>query len=104
MYAIIEVGSRQYRVAEGDVIDVDRRDADEGSEVVFDQVKLVEGEDGVRVGTPAVAGASVAAQVVGEVKGPKVRGCSFRRRKGSKVKYGHRQRYTRVKITGITAG
>lgn len=102
-YAIIQKGSHQYRVSEGDVIDVDRMDAESGSEVTFDQVKLVGGENGVSVGAPLVDGASVAATVVGEVKGEKKRGMNFRRRKGSKRKLGHRQRYTRVKITGISA-
>jgi large subunit ribosomal protein L21 len=103
MYAIIENAGRQYKVAEGDVLDIDLRKADAGEALTFDMVKLLERDGEVKVGTPNVDGASVTAEVMGIVKAPKVRGISFRRRKGSRVKYGHRQQYTRLRITGINA-
>jgi large subunit ribosomal protein L21 len=101
MYAIIENAGRQYRVAEGDTIDIDLTGRDAGEAVTFDQVRLCERDGEVTVGTPNVEGASVSGEVVGTVKGPKLRATVFRRRKGSKSTYGHRQKYTRVRITGI---
>jgi large subunit ribosomal protein L21 len=102
MHAVIETGGRQYRVTEGDVIDVQLLGQEDG-EVSFDRVKLVESEDAVKVGAPDVDGATVAGTVLGTVKGRKVVGVSFRRRKGSKKTKGHRQKFSRVKITGINA-
>lgn len=101
MYAIFENGGQQYKVTEGDVVDIALTKAEAGTEVTFDQVRLVEADGAVKVGQPLVDGAAVTATVMGEHKAPKVVGISFRRRQGSKVKTGHRQRYTRVKITGI---
>ncbi|MHC4872173.1 MAG: 50S ribosomal protein L21 [Planctomycetota bacterium] len=101
MYAIIENGGRQYKVSEGDVIDIDLVKAEADSEITFDKVKMLDADGDVKVGTPDVSGATVTASVVGEIKTDKVLGTSFRRRHGSKVTKGHRQRYTQVKITGI---
>lgn len=101
MYAIIENGGKQYKVSEGDVIDVDLVDAAEKAEITFDKVKMLDNNGDVKVGKPDVSGAVVTASVVGMLKGDKVVGTSFRRRHGSKVTKGHRQGYTRVKITGI---
>ncbi len=103
MYAIIESHGRQYTVREGEEIDLPRQDAEPGSEITFENVKLVNDDGAVQVGAPHVSGATVTATVVGEAKGAKVTGVSFRRRKGSKVKTGHRPRYTRVRITGLSA-
>jgi large subunit ribosomal protein L21 len=102
MYAIFENGGKQYKVSEGDVVDVDLMAGAEG-ELKFDKVVLLDNEGNVSVGAPAVSGASVTATVVDTIKTPKVIGTSFRRRQGSKVTKGHRQKYTRVKITGINA-
>ncbi|MFW6133491.1 MAG: 50S ribosomal protein L21 [Planctomycetota bacterium] len=114
MYAVIEDSGQQFRVAEGDVLNVDVRDLDVGqSELRFDRVLLVspgtvERDDnpgdaaGVKVGTPLVDGAGVTAEVVEpEAKGPKVYSHKWRRRKGSRTKKGHRQKYLRVRITKI---
>ncbi|MFH0909929.1 MAG: 50S ribosomal protein L21 [Planctomycetota bacterium] len=101
MHAVIQAQGRQYRVSEGDVIDIPLQDLKPGGTLTFSEVKLIEEGDRVRIGAPDVEGAAVTATVVGESKGPKVRGISFRRRKGSKVTKGHRQHYTRVKITKI---
>jgi large subunit ribosomal protein L21 len=102
MYAIIEDGSRQYRVGVGDTIEVDRRDLAEGQESLeFDRILLVGQGADVKIGQPFVEGASVTASVEGEIKGPKIDVVKMKRRKGYRVKTGHRQRYLRVTITDI---
>lgn len=101
MLAVIETGNRQYRVSEGDIIDVELLGTQAGEMITFDQVKLIERDGAVTVGTPNVKGAKVSATVLAEVKADKVLGISFRKRKGSKVTKGHRQKYNRVKITEI---
>lgn len=105
MYAVIEDSGRQFRVSEGDVLTVDLRDLeDEVASLVFDRVLLVADGDDVKLGTPLVDGASVAADVVNpEMKGKKVYSYKLRRRKASRRKTGHRQRYVQVRITRISA-
>lgn len=103
MYAVIKTGGKQYRVSEGDRLRVELLNADAGSEVVFDQVMLVGAGDSVKVGTPLVAGATVKAQVEDHGRGDKITIIKFRRRKHFRKKQGHRQYYTQVKITGISA-
>lgn len=105
MYAIIEDGSRQYRLSVGDTVDVDRRDLPEGQDAVeFDRVLLVGQGSEVKVGQPFVPGATVQAQVEREVKARKIDVVKFKRRKGYKVKQGHRQKHLRVTVTEINAG
>ncbi|MFP4105042.1 MAG: 50S ribosomal protein L21 [Phycisphaerae bacterium] len=105
MYAVIEDSGQQFRVCEGDELNVDLRDLPEDTkELTFDRVLLVSGDDGIKVGTPLLDGAKVTAEVVkATVKGEKVYNVKFRRRKGSRVKKGHRQKYTQVKVTRIEA-
>ncbi|MBN1944262.1 MAG: 50S ribosomal protein L21 [Bradymonadales bacterium] len=103
MYAIVETGGKQYRAEVGKVLDVELLDAGEGDGVEFDRVLLLTDESGTRVGTPTVEGARVKAQVMGTVKGPKVRIYKMRRRKGYRKQAGHRQGYSRVKVTAIEA-
>ncbi len=104
MYAIFDDGGKQYKVGPGDMLLVERRDLTEGqTEVTFDKVLMVgEGAD-ARIGTPWVAGATVTAKVVEELKGPKVRGIKFRRRKGYIKHWGHRQKLLKVEIAKINA-
>jgi large subunit ribosomal protein L21 len=104
MYAVIKDGCREYKVAEGDVVDVDlKSELNPGDEVTFGSVLLVSKEEGdVTVGTPEVDGASVTATVEGHVKGEKVIAYKYKRRQGYHRKQGHRQQYTRVRVTGIT--
>jgi large subunit ribosomal protein L21 len=103
MYAIIAADGRQYKVQTGDEIQVDWRDgAQMGDAVTFDQVLLVSGEAGVKVGKPTVAGASVAAEVLGDEQGEKIYIQKMRRRKNFRKRTGHRQSYTRVRIGAIT--
>ncbi len=105
MYAVIETGGKQYRVAPGDVIDVERGPAvgDDGG-VELDRVLMVSGDGGVEVGSPAVAGARVLATVVDEVRGPKVRVFKMKRRKGYRRTRGHRQDLLRLRIGDIVTG
>jgi len=101
MYAIIATGGKQYRVAEGDVIRIEKLEAEVGSEVDFDQVLMVGSGNDVRVGAPLVDGGKVTAKVEDHGRGDKVRIIKFRRRKHSMKQAGHRQHYTTVRITGI---
>ena len=101
MYAIIEEGGKQFKVTGGDTIKIDRA-IDEGTKTItFDQVLLVAGEGSPKIGVPLVSGATVTADVVGPVKGPKIRTVKYKRRKGYHKTIGHRQKYTAVKVTGI---
>src|SRR4051812_27798795 len=101
MYAIIEESGKQFKVTSGDVIRIDRALGDEKT-IKFDRVLLVAGEGSPKVGAPLVSGATVSADVVGEVKGKKVESVKYKRRKGFHKTIGHRQKYTAVKITGIS--
>jgi len=103
MYAIIRDRGKQYTVREGDTLEIDLLSSP-GDTHEFNEVLLLSGEGDVKVGVPTVAGAKVTATVVGEQRGPKLYVMKFRRRKDSKTKRGHRQRYTQVKIETITAG
>jgi len=101
MYAIIEEGGRQFRVTGGDTIQIDREINEDEKSITFDRVLLVGGEGQPKVGAPLVSGATVTADVIGPVKGPKVDTFKYKRRKGYSKKIGHRQQYTAVKVTGI---
>lgn len=103
MYAIIAEGGRQYKVEEGQQLDIDYREAHAGDEVTFERVLAVGGDDGLTLGKPTVDGASVTAEVVGVQQGEKLTVQKLRRRKNSRRKTGHRQMYTRVKISKISA-
>ncbi|NDY96899.1 50S ribosomal protein L21 [Wenzhouxiangella limi] len=101
MYAVFTTGGKQYRAAEGDVLRVEKLDADKGATVEINQVLMVgEGED-VRIGTPNLEGGKVTAEVVDHGRGDKIRIIKFRRRKHHMKQMGHRQYYTELKITGI---
>ena len=101
MYAIIATGGKQYKVAEGDVIKVEKLDVEVGSEVTFDQVIAVSG-DSLKVGAD-VANANVTATVMEQGKGKKVIVYKYKRKTGDHKKNGHRQAYTQVKIEKINA-
>ena len=101
MYAIIEDGGRQYKVEEGQTLEVDLRDANPGEEIRFERVLAIGGNDDFKLGTPEVSGAAVTAKVLDQTKGDKIYVQKFRRRKNSKRRTGHRQRYTRVRIEKI---
>ena len=99
MYAVIQTGGKQYRVAEGQRLDVER--LGDGSDVTFRPVLVVDGEQVVAGGD--LEGASVSARVVGEAKGPKIRGFTYKAKSRNRRRWGHRQRYTTIEITGIAA-
>lgn len=100
MYAIIATGGKQYRVSEGDVIYIEKIDAEVDSTVSFD-VLLVGNEGDVRVGTPIVEGAKVEGKVVGQIRGEKIVVFKYKSKKNYRRKQGHRQPYTKVEITKI---
>ena len=102
MYAIIVDGGRQYRVEPGMELEVDYRDLPQGENLTFEKVLAVSGDDGLQLGAPTLEGASVTASVIGPSLDKKIYVQKFRRRKHSKSRIGHRQKYTRVKITEIT--
>ena len=102
MYAIVEIAGKQFKVAEGDRLYVPRLKAEVGDSVTFDRVLLTSGDGGVTVGAPTVGGASVSAEVLDHVKGDKIIVFKKKRRKGYKVKNGHRQPYTQIKIGGLS--
>ena len=104
MYAIIEDGSRQIKVEEGQELDIDYRDIPAGEYVVFDRVLAVRDEAGLNLGRPALAGTSVSAKVISLVQGPKLVVQKFRRRKNYRRRTGHRQLHTRIVIEKITVG
>lgn len=101
-YAVIRTGGKQYRVSEGDVVRVASLAGNPGDTVKFDDVLLVQG-DSLKIGTPVVSGASVEGQIVEHGLGEKLVVFKFRRRKRSRRKAGHRQRFTAVRITGVKA-
>jgi large subunit ribosomal protein L21 len=101
MYAVIKTGGKQYRVAEGDKLRVEKLAGSAGEKVTFKEVLLI-GGDAPKIGRPLVAGASVAAEITGQGRGEKVVIFKFRRRKNYRRKSGHRQPYTELRITGIT--
>jgi len=100
MFAVIKTGGKQYRVAADDVIQIDKVKGEPGEIVQFGEV-LVVGGDSVQLGNPSVNGASVAAEVIEQGRGPKIIAFKKRRRKNSRRKRGHRQEFTMVRITEI---
>ncbi len=103
MYAIIETGGKQYKVSEGDVIYIEKLDAEEGAEVTFDKVLMAGEGDAVKVGTPVVEGATVSAKVLKNGRAKKVIVFKMKRKKNYRKKQGHRQPYTKVEITAVNA-
>jgi large subunit ribosomal protein L21 len=100
-YAVIITGGKQYRVSEGDVVDVELLDTPAGETVTLDQVLAVSNGESLTVGTPTVAGATVTATVVKHFRGDKVINFKKKRRKGYKRKMGHRQELTQLQITKV---
>jgi large subunit ribosomal protein L21 len=103
MYAILDVNNRQYKVKKGQEIYVDLQDAEVGANMTFDKILLADNEGVIKVGTPTLPNAQVTASVLGHVKGDKVIVFKKKRRKGYKVKRGHRQNFTKIRIDSIVA-
>jgi large subunit ribosomal protein L21 len=102
MYAVIKTGGKQYRVAQGDKLRVEKLPGNVGESVTFGEVLLVGEGEGVKIGTPTVGGAKVEAKIVAQDRGPKIIIFKFRRRKNYRRKTGHRQPFTALEITGIS--
>ena len=103
MYAVLKTGGKQYRASTGDVIKVEKIEAEKGATVELDQVLMVgEGED-VKVGTPFLEGGKVIATVLDQGRGDKIKVIKFKRRKNYRRQMGHRQYFTQLEITGIEA-
>ena len=103
MYAVIRTGGKQYRVAQNDVLEVERLAGDAGATIEFTEVLMVGEGESVQVGKPLIAGAKVTAELVEQSRGPKVIAFKKRRRKNSRRKKGHRQDLSKVRITAISA-
>ena len=102
MFAVIRTGGKQYKVAKNDVVSIERLDGEAGAKITFGEVMML-GGDSPKHGAPLIKGASVTAEVVEQGKGEKVVAFKKRRRKNTHRKRGHRQHFTKVKITGISA-
>ncbi|HET7487634.1 MAG TPA: 50S ribosomal protein L21 [Acidimicrobiales bacterium] len=102
MYAVIKTGGKQAKVAEGQRVEVELLRAAEGDEVGFEPVLLVDGDD--VVAGPALSGARVSGRVVGRSKGPKIKAFTYQPKARARRRWGHRQHYTTVEITGISRG
>jgi large subunit ribosomal protein L21 len=103
MYAVIATGGKQYRVTEGETLKVEKLDAEEGSEIELDQVLMVADGDNIQVGTPVLESGKVTAKIKSHGRGKKVEIVKFRRRKHHRKQMGHRQSYTEIEVTGISA-
>lgn len=104
MYAIIETGGKQYRVEPGTVLNVEKIEAEPGSQVEFTQVLMVRTDSGLKVGAPYVEGARVTAEVVRHTKGPKIIGFKYKPKKNERKRWGHRQKLTQIRIREVVAG
>ena len=101
MYAVIKTGGKQYRVQQGDVIFVEKIDAQADEAVTFEEVLLVGNDGETKIGTPVVAGAKVEGKVLAQVKSKKIVVYKYKAKKNERKKQGHRQPYTKVEITAI---
>lgn len=101
MHAVIRTGGKQYRVAEGDVLRVEKLDGEPGSTIELSDVLLISDGDNVQFGTPLLEGKAVSAEVITHARADKIEVIKFKRRKKYRRAYGHRQHYTQLKITGI---
>ena len=103
MYAVIKTGGKQYKLAQGDVVRVEKLDAEEGASVELDKVLMIADGDSINVGTPYVDGGKVSVTVKSHGRAKKVEIMKFRRRKHHQKRTGHRQYYTEIEVTGILA-
>ena len=103
MYAVIKTGGKQYKVAEGETLKIEKLTTEVGGEIEFEDVFLVANGDDIKVGAPRVEGGKVTATVVAQGRGKKVKIIKFKRRKHYRKQAGHRQAFTEVQITGISA-
>ncbi|MDD5711879.1 MAG: 50S ribosomal protein L21 [Smithellaceae bacterium] len=102
MYAVIKTGGKQHRVSAGDMLAIEKLEGNKGDVVVFDEVLMVSGDAGIKVGTPVVEGAKVVGEIVAQIKGPKIHVFKMKRRKSYHKKTGHRQQLTTMRIKEIS--
>ncbi len=100
MYAVVETGGKQYRVKEGDIINVEKIDAEVGAEVILDKILLVKKDEELKLGVPTVDG-KIVCEVLNQIKDKKIIVFKYKRRKGYRRKKGHRQLYTILKVKSI---
>jgi large subunit ribosomal protein L21 len=103
MYAVVQTGGKQYKVSKGDVIQVEQLGGAVGDTIELDQVLLIKDDNGIQVGNPTVAGMKVVGTIASQRRGKKIVIFKYKRRKNYRLKQGHRQDYSWVKITDITA-
>ena len=103
MYAVIETGGKQYKVQEGDVVFIEKLDAEMGSTIIIDKVLMLSNENGVVTGTPLVSGATVEANVIKSGKDKKIHIFKYKSKKNYRKRQGHRQPYTKIQISAIKA-
>ena len=103
MYAVIQTGGKQYRVAPGDRLRVEKLPGERGATLTFENILMVGGEGAVRVGKPVLEGVKVTAQITAQDRGKKIIVFKMKRRKNYRRKRGHRQPFTEIKITGVSA-
>lgn len=101
MFAVVQIGGKQYKIQEGDIVFVEKLTGDEGSAVIFPEVLAVSNESGFIVGTPIVSGATVSANIVKHGKNKKIHIMKYKSKKNEKKKIGHRQPYTKIQIQSI---
>ena len=101
MYAIVEAGGKQYKIAQGDLLDVEKINADKGDVVTLDKVLLLSRDGDVEIGKPFLSGVSISCEVVSQIRDKKKIAFKYRRRKSSKSKKGHRQRLTKLMVKEI---
>jgi large subunit ribosomal protein L21 len=103
MYAVIQTGGKQYRVEEGTYLKIEKLELEEGASVEFDKVLMIQTDDTVKIGMPFLEGGKVTATVLSQGRHKKIKIIKFRRRKHHMKQMGHRQSYTEIQITGISA-
>ncbi|CAK9883702.1 MAG: 50S ribosomal protein L21 [Candidatus Erwinia impunctatus] len=103
MYAVFQSGGKQHRVSEGQTVRLEKLDIATGETVVFDQVLMIANGEDVKIGAPLVTGGAIKAEIIAHGRGDKIKIVKFRRRKHYRKQQGHRQWFTDVKITGISA-
>lgn len=101
MYAIIQTGGKQYKVTEGEMIKVEKLEAEAGDKITLDQVLMLKDDNGSRIGNPLVPGAKIKAEVVEQGRGKKITVYKYKKRKNQRKKQGHRQAYTKLLIETI---
>ncbi len=103
MYAVVKTGGKQYRVASGDILEVEKLDGNVGDTITLDEVLLIADGDSVTVGQPQVEGAAVTAKITGQHRATKIRILRYRPKKRIRVRKGHRQYLTRIEIQSVSA-